>query len=186
MKGLRTKDSHGEWPHEIRLQETAEDVALLLLFLYKHTAGHCLMHELQMRGLDVAERLVKIAHRLNIQHLLNKLDDHLLKKKVFGSVVKDMSDKFSAYLFPCGIDIDDTFSWLFLADQYHLPKLTSQCHAFLDKHIKLVTREHDGRLEKLSSEFLTKIIEPACTAPLGLVRYGIGLFLSWVWSRAWM
>ena len=39
MKGLRTKDSRGKWPHEIRLEETAEVVSLLLHFMYKQAAG---------------------------------------------------------------------------------------------------------------------------------------------------
>ena len=159
MKGLQTKDSRGEWPHEIRLEETAEDVALLLLYMYKQAAGYSLEKELtngSHSGLCDAERLVKIAHRLDVQHLLTHLDSYLVRYALTYVVdPEDYRDRLSR-----AVDQDAAYRWLYLADQYHLPKFSTHCQIFFAEHFKkAVTYMHVGRLQKLTSEFLTKVME---------------------------
>ena len=160
MKGLQTKDSRGEWPHEIRLEETAEDVALLLLYMYKHAAGCSLERELRGSYLDNAERLVKIAYRLDVQHLLTHLDSYLVTSDVFTDVLDECFSDRGSY----GIEPEDAFRWLSLADQYHLPGFTEHCQVFLAENFKAVTEIHDGRLQELSSNFLTNVMERVAKA----------------------
>ena len=90
-----------------------------------------------------------LAHKLSVQHTVSELDTFFSTE----GVVSNFDE--SSYC------LDRLFEWLYLADQYHLPMLSLEGYTVLAENFEYVTEKHNGQMQKLSSEFLTKVMETA-------------------------